>query len=101
VEVADVTTAELKGTQNYLSGLFVLRNTISPDAVISQLHFVDSQELDRSYLFNYVPKVNAVAPSDIQRVTESYLVPSKMTVVVVGDEGKIADQMKEFATVPQ
>ena len=125
VEVADVTTAvtgpslheifgevnrlrkdppagkELKGIQNYLSGLFVLRNTISPDAVISQLHFVDSQELDRSYLFNYVPKVNAVAPSDIQRVTESYLVPSKMTVVVVGDEGKIADQMKEFATVPQ
>lgn len=34
---------ELKGIQNYLAGLFVLRNTISPDAIIAQLHFVDSR----------------------------------------------------------
>src|SRR5207237_5236248 len=31
------TAAELKGIQNYLSGLFILRNTISPDAIIGQL----------------------------------------------------------------
>ena len=92
---------ELKGIQNYLSGLFVLKNTISPDAVISQLHFVDSQELDRSFLFNYVQKVDAVAPPDIQRVTESYITPSKMTVVVVGDKSKIADQLKTYEAAPQ
>ena len=125
VEVADVTTAvtgpslheifselsklrkdppaekELKGIQTYLSGLFVLKNTISPDAVISQLHFVDSQEVDRSYLFTYVQKVNAVSPSDIQRVTETYIAPSKMTVVVVGDQSKVASQLKPFDTLPQ
>ncbi len=39
---------ELKGIQNYLAGLFILRNTISPDAVIGQLHFVDSQGMDRA-----------------------------------------------------
>ena len=74
VEMADVTTAvtgpslkeiffevdrlrkdppsaeELKGVQNYLAGLFVLKNTISPDAIIAQLHFVDSQSLPRSFL---------------------------------------------------
>jgi predicted Zn-dependent peptidase len=123
-EVADVTTAvtgpslheifsevkrlrqepppanELKDIQSYLAGLFVLRNTISPDAVISQLHFVDSQELNRSFLFTYVQKVDAVTPSDIQRVTETYIAPSKMTVVVVGDQSKVADQLKAFATAP-
>ena len=122
IEVADVTTAvtgpslkeifyeidrlrkdppsaqELKGIQNYLAGLFVLRNTISPDAVISQLHFVDSQSLNRSYLSEYVGKVVAVTPQDVQGVTEKYLTPGKMAIVVVGDKSKIADQVKPYET---
>lgn len=120
MEVADVTTAvtgaslkeifyeidrlrkeapsseELKGIQSYLAGLFILRNTISPDAIISQLHFVDSQELPRTYLMDYVPKVMAVTPADIQRVAESYLSPEKMTIVVVGDMAKIGEQIKAY-----
>lgn len=125
VEIADVTTSvtgpsmkeiyyeidrlrkdappaqELKGIQNYLAGLFVLRNTISPDAVIEQLHFVDSQGLSRSFLTDYVKKVVAVKPEDIQRVTETYLIPSKMTLVVVGDKSKIEDQLKPYTNVEQ
>jgi predicted Zn-dependent peptidase len=91
---------ELKGIQNYLAGIFILNNTISPDAVISQLHFVDSQGLDRSWLSNYVQKVVAVTPGEIQRVAESYITPSKMTVVVVGDKSKIADQLKPYEVAP-
>ncbi|HLY17318.1 MAG TPA: pitrilysin family protein, partial [Bryobacteraceae bacterium] len=87
---------ELQGIQNYLAGIFVLRNTISPDAIIGQLHFVDSQGLDRSYLSTYVEKVMEVKPGDIQSVAETYLVPSKMTIVVVGDKSKIADQLKPY-----
>jgi zinc protease len=89
---------ELKGIQNYLAGLFILRNTISPDAVIGQLHFVDSQGMDRSFLSTYTQKVMAVTPQQIQGAAESYLVPSKMTVVVVGDKAKIADQVKPYET---
>ena len=119
-EVADVTTAvtgpslkeifgeidrlrreapkspELRGIQTYLSGLFVLRNTISATGVISQLHFVDAQGLDRSYLTSYVRRVNEVKAEDIQRLAETELVPSKMTVVVVGDLSKIGDQLKPY-----
>jgi zinc protease len=125
VEVADVTTSvtgpslkeifyevdrlrkeppseqELKGIQSYLAGLFVLRNTISPDAVIGQLQFVDSQGLSRSYLSEYVPKVVAVTPQDIQGVTEKYLVPGKMAIVIVGDQSKIADQVKPYESATQ
>jgi len=125
VEVADVTTAvtgpslkeifgeidrlrkeapkspELRGIQTYLSGLFVLRNTISADAVIGQLHFVDAQGLGRSYLTTYVQKVNEVKPEDIQRLAETELVPSKMTIVVVGDTSKIADQLKPYQQQPE
>lgn len=125
VEVADVTTAvtgpsikeilyevdrlrkdppaerELKGIQNYLAGLFVLRNTVNPDAVIGQLHFVDLQGLNRSYLSEYVQKVVAVKPQDIQGVAEKYLAPGKMNIVVVGDQSKIGDQIKPYENVGQ
>jgi len=87
---------ELKGIQNYLAGLFILRNTISPDAIIGQLHFVDSQGLERSYLSTYVQKVMEVKPSDVQGMAETYLVPSKMTIVVVGDKAKIAGQIAPY-----
>ncbi len=124
-EVADVTTAvtgpslkeilyeidrlrkdppseqELKGIQNYLAGLFVLQNTISPDAVIGQLRFVDSQGLKRSFLTDYVQKVVGVKPQDVQRVAETYIMPDKMTAVVVGDKSKIADQLKPYESVAQ
>ena len=88
----------MKGIQNYLAGLFILKNTISPDAVIGQLHFVDSQGMDRSFLSTYTQKVMAVTPQQIQGAAESYLVPGKMTVVVVGDKAKIADQLKPYET---
>ena len=87
---------ELKGIQNYLAGIFVLRNTISPDAIIGQLHFVDAQGLDRAYLSTYVEKVMDVKPADVQDMAETYLVPSKMTIVVVGDKAKIADQIAAY-----
>jgi predicted Zn-dependent peptidase len=52
--------------------------------------------LPRTYLTDYVPKVMAVTPADIQRIAESYLSPGKMTVVVVGDMAKIGDQIKAY-----
>ena len=121
VQVADVTTAvtgpslkeifyeidrlrkdppsqdELNSIKSYLAGIFVLRNTVSPDGVIGQLRFVDSQGLDRSYLTTYVQKVMAVTPQEVQRIAESYITPSKMTIVVVGDQSKIGDQLKPYA----
>jgi zinc protease len=92
---------ELAGIQSYLAGLFILRNTISPDAIIAQLHFVDAQGLDRSYLSTYTQKVMEATPRDVQAVAETYLVPSKMTIVVVGDNAKIADQIAPYEAATQ
>jgi predicted Zn-dependent peptidase len=92
---------ELQGIQNYLAGIFVLRNTISPDAIIAQLHFVDAQGLDRSYLSTYVRKVMEVQPADVQGMAETYLDPSKMTIVVVGDKAEIAGQIAPYEAQQQ
>jgi zinc protease len=89
--------AELKGIQNYLSGIFVIQNS-SRGALINQLQFVDLQGLGSDYLKNYVQKVNAVMPADVQKLTSEYIKPEEMILVVVGDQSKIADQLTPFKT---
>jgi len=86
---------ELKGIQNYMGGIFVLRNT-SNDGIIGQLSFVDLYGLKDDFLKTYVQKVNAVTRQDVQRITETYLNPAKMTYVVVGDKAKIEESLKPY-----
>ena len=88
-------STELKGIQNYLSGLFVIQNS-SRGALIGQLQFVDLQGLGQDYLKTYVSKVSAVTPAEVQRITEEYLKPGEMTVVVVGDQSKMKEQLAPF-----
>jgi len=92
-----VTAAELRGIQNYLSGIFVIRNS-SRGALINQLQDVDFQGLGENYLRTYVAKVNAVTPADVQKIMQDYIKPEEMTIVVVGDKAKITDQLTPFQT---
>jgi predicted Zn-dependent peptidase len=87
--------AELKGIQNYLSGLFVIQNS-SRSALIGQLQYVDLQGLGEDYLKTYVAKVNLVTPADVQKMAGQYLKPDEMTVVVVGDKAKIGEQLTPY-----
>ncbi len=88
-------SAELKGIQNYLSGIFIIRNS-SRGALISQLQNVDFQGLGEDYLTHYIANVNAVSPDDVQKMTGEYIKPNQMTIVVVGDKSKIADQLTPY-----
>jgi zinc protease len=90
-----VTAGELKGIQNYLSGIFVIQNS-NRGALIGQLQYVDFQGLGENYLRTYVAKVNSVTPADVQKMTQQYIKPDEMTVVVVGDKAKIAEQLTPF-----
>ena len=89
-------TKELGGTQNYLAGIFVLRNS-SRTGIINQLSFVDLHGLDNTYLTQYVERVHAVTPEDIQEVMQKYLDAGEMTIVLVGDVDKIRSQVTPYA----
>ena len=90
--------AELKGIQEYLSGVFVLRNS-SRRGIINQLNFVELHGLGDAYLKDYVQKVNAVIPEQVSAMAKKYLVPGQMKIVVVGDKKVIAEQVKPYETV--
>jgi len=90
------TAGELKGIQNYLSGLFILQNS-SRGALITQLQNVEALGLGEDYLKTYVAKVNAVSTADVEKMTGQYLKPQSMTIVVVGDKSKITEELAPFA----
>ncbi|HVF85942.1 MAG TPA: pitrilysin family protein [Pyrinomonadaceae bacterium] len=122
VQVADVTTAvtgpslkeifyeidrlqkeapseeELLGIKNYLAGIFVLQNS-SRQGLIGQLAFLNLHGLDDSYLTNYVQKVLALTPRDVQRIAKEYLRSDKMAIVVVGDKSKVGEQVIAFGEI--
>jgi len=76
----------------------VLQNS-SRQGVIGQLAFAELHGLPQDYQSTYVQRVMAVTPADVQRLARQYLLPDKMTVVVVGDKAKVAGQLSEFGTV--
>lgn len=90
--------SELTGIQNYLAGNFVLQNS-TRGGIINQLSFINLQGLPDSYLTNWVRNVRAVTPTVVQQMTQKYLDPSRMTIVVVGDEKVVGEQVGEFGKV--
>ncbi len=89
--------AELKGIQEYMSGIFVLQNS-SRQGIINQLNFVDFHGLGDQYLQTYVQKVNAVTSEQVSAMAKKYLAAEQMKIVVVGDREKIAAQVKPYET---
>src|SRR5262249_15789913 len=87
--------AELKGITTYLSGTFVLQNSTRP-GIVAQLEFVDLHGLPGDWLNRYTAAVNAVTPADVQRMTQKYILPEKATIVVVGDQKVIGEQIAPY-----
>jgi predicted Zn-dependent peptidase len=83
---------ELRGIQNNLAGVFLVQNS-SRRGVISRLSFVDQHGLGDDFLVTYVKRVMAVTSQDVQRIAKEYLVPDRMTLVVVGDTKSVKDQL--------
>ncbi len=86
---------ELKGIENNLAGVFVLRNS-SPAMIIGLLSFMDLHGLPDEYLTNYIKNVHAVTPAQVQELAKKYLPAEKITVVIAGDRKKIERQVAPY-----
>ena len=88
--------AELQGIKNNLAGVFVVQNA-SRAGVVGRLVFVDQYRLGDQYLAAFVKRVMAVTPDDVRRIANQYLVPEKMTLVVVGDTKTVKEQLTPWS----
>jgi zinc protease len=91
---------ELKAIQNYMAGIFTLRNS-SRQGIINVLNQVALHGQDDSYLTEYVSRVYALTPEDISRIATRYIRPDDMTLVVVGDRARISEEMAKYLDPPQ
>lgn len=89
---------ELRGIQNYLAGTFVLRNSSRP-GIAAQLAFLDLYGLSEDYLRNYVQRVYALTPADIQRLARTYIDPARLAIVVVGDPAQVREQLSPYGEI--
>jgi len=83
---------EMDGIINYESGIYVLQNS-TPNGIIGQLIFLDTHDLDESFLTNKVASMHAITPEKVQEMTKKYIKPENMTLIVVGDREKIESQI--------
>ncbi len=91
---------ELDGVKNYMTGVFVLRNS-SYSGITSLLSFVELHGLDETYLTEYVRRIQAVTPADVQRMATQYLRDEEMTMVIVGDREQVASQVEAFGSIEE
>ena len=62
----------------------------------AQLEYIDLHNLGDDYLNTYVQKVYAVTPQQVQQMAQKYIVADKLTIVVVGDRTKVAEQIAPY-----
>jgi zinc protease len=85
---------ELADALAYLSGTFPL--TIeTPTDIAMQVLNVLLYDLDVRELETYRERIARVTPDDIQRTARSYLHPSRLSIVLVGDARRIVPQLHE------
>src|SRR5207245_1650573 len=88
-----VSERELADAKAYLTGSFPL--TIeTPDAIAMQVLNVVFYDLPIEDLQNFRDRVNAVTTDDIQRVARAFLKPDRLSVVLVGDVGAFAGDLR-------
>lgn len=90
---------ELQGVKNYMSGLFVLRNS-SRAGVIAQLVRLNVNDLPQARLTDYISMVNQVSAAQVSQVAVEYLNFDNMSVIVVGDEQQMQEQLSVVDKLP-
>jgi zinc protease len=86
---------ELQRAKRYQGGLYLLRNQIQT-SVAQTLATNWVNGLPPEALGEFVPKVNAVTAEQVREAGRSYFPSARQTVVVVGEEAKLKDELAQF-----
>jgi len=95
---ADVTDAELARAKDQIVKSFPSRFATRAQ-LSAQLAEVAIYGLPNDYLTTYTKKIAAVTKEDVRRVARKLLDPTKLTIVVVGDQKSLKDPLAKVGTV--
>lgn len=93
-----VTEDELHNSKRYLMGIFPLQNE-TPSSVAALYLKQRLYDLPDDYWDRYLDRIDAVGLAEVQNAAQKYIREDEMPIIVVGDAGKLKDQLKEFGEI--
>ena len=98
MRVLPVEDEELKAAKEYSNGNFSVE-LASQFGLAGRINTVYTFDLDKNFINDFRPKIDALTAADIQRVAAKYFDTYRAAIVIVGDWEKVKDQVIPFGDV--
>ena len=98
MRVLPVTDEELSAAKEYSTGNFSVE-LASQIGLASRISTIYTYELDKNFINDFRPKIEALTTADIQRAAAKYFDTYRAAIVIVGDWEKVKDQVTPFGEV--
>ena len=98
MRVLPVTDEELNAAKEYSTGNFSVE-LASQQGLAGRIATIYTYDLDKNFINDFRPKIEALTPADIQHVAAKYFDTYHAAVVIVGDWEKVKDQVEPFGDV--
>ena len=98
MRVLPVTDEELNAAKEYSTGNFSVE-LASQFGLAGRLNTVYTYDLDKSFINDFRPKIEALTTADIQKAAAKYFDTYRAAIVIVGDWEKVKDQVTPFGEV--
>jgi zinc protease len=98
MRVLPVTDEELSAAKEFSTGNFSVE-LASQLELAGRINTVYTFDLDKNFINDFRPKIEALTAADIQRVAAKYFDTYRAAIVIVGDWEKVKDQVTPFGDV--
>jgi predicted Zn-dependent peptidase len=98
MRVLPVTSEELDAAKQFSTGNFSVE-LASQLGLAGRINTIYTYGLDKNFINDFRPKIEALTPADIQRAAAKYYDTYRAAIVIVGDWEKVKDQVTPFGDV--
>jgi len=98
IRTENVSAEELQNAKNYIAGTFA-QALESARTIARFAANIDDYKLDQDYFKNYLKRIDAVTVEDIKRVSNKYMKPENMSIIVVGEASEIGEKLARFGNL--
>ncbi|HEU4766056.1 MAG TPA: pitrilysin family protein [Pyrinomonadaceae bacterium] len=98
MRVLPVSDEELTAAKEYSTGNFSVE-LASQFGLAGRINTIYTYNLDKSFINDFRPRIEALTPADIQRAASKYFDTYRAAIVIVGDWEKVKDQVTPFGEV--
>lgn len=98
MRVLPVTDEELNAAKEFSTGNFSVE-LASQQGLAGRISTIYTYDLDKNFINDFRPKVEALTTADIQKAAAKYFDTYRAAIVIVGDWEKVKDQVTPFGEV--